>query len=258
MRDAMTNDEVRPRGPVVKSLFDLDGNRKNLNSCLKDLQEEIDFLIHEIRTPLTAVSGSAQYLQENNLSREERNHWLATIRNEVRRINSLLDDFTRLNAPGSWLSSINFSALKIPDLLLEVIEVFQDSSPKHFIRVDVPPDLPSVCGDRKKLGMVLRNLVANAIKYSPQGGIVLISAERHRHQIVICVRDEGLGISQGDQAAIFERSFRVYRPEGMRMRGAGLGLALVRRIVENHGGCVWVESLPGKGSTFSFSLPTGD
>ncbi|MEJ2700667.1 MAG: histidine kinase dimerization/phospho-acceptor domain-containing protein [Desulfuromonadales bacterium] len=194
----------------MKSLFDLDGNRKNLNSCLKDLQEEIDFLIHEIRTPLTAVSGSAQYLQENNLSREERNHWLATIRNEVRRINSLLDDFTRLNAPGSWLSSINFSALKIPDLLLEVIEVFQDSSPKHFIRVDVPPDLPSVCGDK------------------------------------------------GDQAAIFERSFRVYRPEGMRMRGAGLGLALVRRIVENHGGGVWVESLPGKGSTFSFSLPTGD
>jgi signal transduction histidine kinase len=254
----MANDQVRPKGPVGKLRYDLEGSPRNLKSCLKDLQEEIEFLMHEIRTPLTAVASSAQYIQENNLSGEEKNHWLAVIRNEALRINSLLDDFTRLNSTGSWLSSVNFSTLAFSDLLLEVIEVFQDSSPKHFIRVDIPSELPAVCGDRKKLGLVLRNLVANAIKYSPHGGIVLISAERRHRQIVVSVRDEGLGIPEGTQEAIFERSFRGFQPEGMNMRGAGLGLAIVRRIVENHGGSVWVESHPDKGSTFSFSLPTGN
>lgn len=155
---------------------------------------------------------------------------------------------------GTWLSRMTFSTIQVPDLLLQTAARFRNISPKYDLQVSLADDLPPVQGDRPKLDLVLRNLVANALKYSPEGGAVLLSAWRSGDRVVVSVQDAGLGIPEESLESIFEKSFRVDRPETRKTCGAGLGLTMVRRIVENHGDRIWVESTLGKGSAFYFSL----
>jgi two-component system phosphate regulon sensor histidine kinase PhoR len=221
------------------------------------LREDISCLIHEIRTPLTAVISAAELLKGHQNSVKPPVFLVEVIEQEARRIKSLLEDFFDAyhRDSGTWLSKTIFSVVEISDLLQETADRFRNIAPKYLLRVEVLPDLPPVRVDRGKISLVLRNLVANAVKYSPDGGTVVVSAARDGNRIVICVRDEGIGIPEESLQRVFERSYRVGRPEGSAMRGSGLGLAIVRRIVESHGGEVRVESRPGQGSEFFFSLP---
>ena len=225
---------------------------------LEQLREDVDFLFHEIRTPLTAVINYADFLMTHDLPAAERNPLLDIIRREGLRIDDLLNDFSRIgnNEAGTWLTEIVLATIVIDDLLHDIAERLANASPRHLIRIDIPSTLPMVRGDRKKLDLVLRNLLANAIKYSPDGGTIIISAMEGPEEIIISVHDQGIGIPEECIQNIFNRKFRVEQnPQCQKLRGSGLGLAMVERIIAHHGGQVRVESEPGKGSAFFFSLP---
>jgi signal transduction histidine kinase len=252
----MENDKVFPAVPGATAGGLAETRSDHLLPELKELQEEFEYLIHEIRSPLTAVIAAGELLKGFNLPTEEKASVLDGLLEEARRINGLLHEFFQVyhEDAGTWLSKMTFSTIQVPDLLQETVARFRNASPKYRLQVSLAADLPPVRGDRPKLDLVLRNLIANALKYSPEGGAVLLSAWRSDDRVVVSVQDEGLGIPEESLESIFEKSFRVDRPETRKMCGAGLGLTMVRRIVENHGDRIWVESTQGKGSAFYFSL----
>lgn len=253
----MENEEVSPAATGATAGGLAEACSDHLLPGLKELQEEFGYLIHEIRSPLTAVIAAGELLKSCNLAAEEKVSVLDSLLEEARRINGLLKEYFQVyhDDAGTWLAKMTFSTIQVPNLLQETVDRFRNTSPKYRFQLSVPPDLPPVRGDRTKLDLVLRNLIANALKYSPAGGMVLLSAWRGDDHVVVSVQDEGLGIPAEDLESIFENSFRVDRSETRKTRGSGLGLTMVRRIVENHGGKIRVESTQGKGSAFFFSLP---
>jgi len=169
-------------------------------------------------------------------------------------INELLD-LSRIESGG---------ALGVLDLLdlgqlatesVERLRLFADRQ-GVTLRVEMPASVPPVQGDEQRIGQVLVNLLHNAVKFSPDGGVVLVSVDVAGDEVVVAIEDHGVGIPRSAQARIFERFYKVDRA---RVRGAaggtGLGLAIARHIIEQHGGRIWVESVEGSGSTFSFALP---
>lgn len=224
---------------------------------LAQLREDIDFLFHEIRTPLTAVINYADYMMTHDLPIPEQKSFLDIIRREGQRIDGLLNDFSRISQgeTGPWLTEMVLAAVRIEDLLQDAAARFRNASPRHKVRVVIPADLPLVRGDQRKLDLVLRNLLANAIKYSPEGGTIIVAATEGTEEVIVSVRDQGIGIPEECIHSIFNRQFRVEQSEHRKARGSGLGLTMVECIIEHHGGHVRVESEPGKGSAFYFSLP---
>ena len=142
-----------------------------------------------------------------------------------------------------------------------VEEALENASPltdgDEFI-VNIPPDTPKVVADRDKLAEVLTNLLTNAVKYSPGGGKITVSArlEAGNHRVVVAVADQGIGISPQDRENLFTTFHRIRRPETDRIGGTGLGLYIVKELVQLMQGEVWLKSQLGNGSTFSFSIPT--
>jgi len=128
-------------------------------------------------------------------------------------------------------------------------------SSQHQLAGVLPIEPLVTTADSKRIEQVLRNLLDNAIKYSPQGGTITLQAYQDEAQIVFSIKDEGIGIPAEERERIFERFHRVENEVTRRMRGAGLGLAVCRGIVEAHGGRIWVDSQAGAGSTFCFTLP---
>jgi two-component system phosphate regulon sensor histidine kinase PhoR len=225
--------------------------------------EFIDNLSHELRTPLTTISLLAETLTREAEAAGDAvparmRDRIGKIELEtghlVQMVNELLD-LSRIESGG---------ALGVVDLLdlgqvatesTERLRLFADRQ-GVTLRVEVATPLPAVRGDEDRLGQVLVNLLHNAVKFSPDGGDVTVSVRPVAGDVVVAVADHGVGIPRSAQARIFERFYKVDRA---RVRGetggTGLGLAIARHIVEQHGGRIWVESVDGAGSTFSFSLP---
>lgn len=221
------------------------------------LLEDIEFLFHEIRTPLTVVINYSEFLQEQALPLANQRQMLDNIRKEALRIDNLLNDFSETyhHEAGTWLTETVFSPINVGDLLREASARFLNASARHTLRVEAPANLPSIHGDWEKLYLMLRNLLANAIKYSPDGGEVFVSAAEDNQAVIIRVCDQGIGIPEECLQNIFNRGFRVKLSGCSESRGSGLGLTMVKRIVEGHHGSIRVESTPGKGSTFILALP---
>jgi len=132
---------------------------------------------------------------------------------------------------------------------------FRTQTQIHEIVVRFAPDFPVVEGDPGRLEQVLNNLVSNAIKYSPDGGTIEISGRASPDDVIVTVSDQGVGVPFEEQSRVFERFYRGARERHQRTPGAGLGLYLAKAIVQAHGGRMWVESNPGEGAAFSFSIP---
>jgi len=131
----------------------------------------------------------------------------------------------------------------------------QIHSKLHHIVVDFPSAFPIVDADPRRMRQVFRNILDNAIKYSPKGGLIVIRGEVRPTDVVVCVADQGVGISPEDLIPLFDKYFRVKAPTGYHVPGTGLGLPVVRAIVETHGGRIWAESKVGEGTTLCFSVP---
>ena len=228
--------------------------RKRLDQ-LKD--EFIGLVSHELRSPLTVITGAVNtaLTEGERLSPEETRQLLNDAALEAESLSHMLGnllELSRMQADRLFLHAEAINAKKVIQNTVESIE--RQSSPRQFF-VDLPKKLPSVYADALRLERILYNLLENAVKYSPQGGEIRISARPEDEHLVISVSDQGIGISPSDQAKLFGPFQRLEesRPDGF--GGIGLGLLVCRRLVEAHGGQIWIESKPGRGSIFFFTVP---
>jgi len=226
--------------------------------------EFIDNLSHELRTPLSTVSllaetlvGEAELAGEGIPSRMRDRITKIQVETDhlVQMVEELLD-LSRIESGGPilLLDSVDLGRLAVASV--ERLRLFAERQGVSLV-VDAPPDLPRVRGAEERLAQVLVNLVHNAVKFSPDGGEVAARVRSVGREVEVAVEDHGIGIPKADQARIFER---FYKADKARRRGAGtgLGLAIARHVIESHDGRIWVESEEGQGSTFTFSVPTGE
>lgn len=210
---------------------------------------------HEFRTPLTAIIGYSEFLASNAADPGMVSDDAAVINREARRLNRMVDDVLLLDRVDARRVSLARKSLNLKAIVQEVVETFRPLADRHTMAVQIPPDLPALHGDPDRIAQALTNLVSNAIKYSPEGGTITISARHEDDDVVITVCDTGIGIADADQQRIFDRFERVEAGIAGRIAGTGLGLSIVQEIAMLHGGRIWVDSAPGAGACFSIALP---
>jgi len=229
---------------------------KALNGMLSRMQKAFEaqtrFLqdaSHELRTPITAILGHVGYLLRRTPLNEVQRESLETVRREAERMGKLVSDLLELSQSGSW--RIEPIPVRVLDLLEEVREEFKRSFEGEIL-VEAPPEV-YVRGDPDRLHQVLANLVSNSLKAGARQ--VWLRAFDLKDKVVVRVEDDGEGIPEEHLPHLFERFYRVDKARDRERGGSGPGLAIVKAILEAHGGEVWVESEVGQGTAFSFSLP---
>jgi PAS domain S-box-containing protein len=212
---------------------------------------------HELRTPMTTVMGFTELLMTGGTPPERQAAWLTHIYEDAERVIGIIDDLLDVLMIQSGKVTFALRPVDVRQALDEAAEKMQPASMDHLLTVEAPQDLPSVLADKNKLTQVLLNLVSNAVKYSPNGGTVAISAfaDRESARVVFSVTDQGIGIAPKDQPSLFNSFQRVQRAETLSIRGSGLGLYIVKEIVGRMGGDIWLESIENQGTTFFVALP---
>jgi PAS domain S-box-containing protein len=217
--------------------------------------EFVSIVSHELKTPVALIKGYVSTLRRDDVQwdRKIMDSSLEVIEEEADRLTALIENLleaSKLQAGGMQLKKSDLSLYRMAKSLSERFQVQTD---QHKINIDIPEDFPIVIGDEFRIEQVLSNLISNAIKYAPDGEI-LISGQILPDQVILCVKDEGPGISTGDLPYIFDRFYRA--PETSRKtKGAGLGLYLARAIIEAHGGRMWADPKINTGTRICFSLP---
>ena len=212
---------------------------------------------HELRTPLTSIYGFAETLMRSDVdfSELERATFLRYIASESERLIEIVDDLLNVARLEAGTLAVSVEPVDVGAAAREAAAAAEAHADGHQrFAVDVEPGKLLVRADREKLTQVLANLLDNAVKYSPEGGTITLSARRRADAAEIVVADEGIGIPRSDQQRIFTKFFRTDRG-GPGPGGTGRGLFLVRGLVAAMGGRIWVESEEGRGSRFTFDLP---
>jgi PAS domain S-box-containing protein len=239
---------------TVYAFHDLTEERK-----LEQLKADfIATVSHELRTPLSAVHGAAKTLQRTEVAAggDLFHHLLGVISEQSERLATMIDEIllaSRVDSPELGLATEH---VDVAALAAEVVAAVRAHAGEHVtLELLAPPTVPDVAADRDKLGQVLTNLVANAVKYSPDGGRIDVEIRSSEGHAAILVRDQGLGIAPADQSLIFEKFYRVDANMNRGVSGSGLGLYISRALVQRMGGTISVESQLGEGSTFVVTLP---
>ena len=226
------------------------------NARLFQQSDIVAEMVHELRTPLSALSAAAHLLQRDELDADQRIKIRRTILNEVQRLNEMTTNFLELSRLESGRVRFTREPVHLEGLVLETLEILRPQAVNADITLSTEFDhtLSPVQGDRNQLKRLLLNLITNAIKYNREDGSICVSLHRTNDGVSISVSDSGRGIPEGSLPQMFDRFFRVPDDEGL-IAGTGLGLAIAKRIVDNHGGTISIESTLGEGSTFTVWLP---
>ena len=215
---------------------------------------------HELRTPITSILMSIDLIKESAMQKlsEREQELLSVADEEARRFKSLIDDLLNLSKIETGKIEMDFSNVSILTILQKSVEVFKAQADEKSIKLsfEIMGESFNVKADPSKIIWVLTNLISNALRYTDSGGYILVFAERVSNQAHISVTDNGEGIPYEYQPRIFDKFVQVKSEKSI--GGSGLGLSICREIVRAHGGTIWVESTPGKGSTFTFTLPIAD
>ncbi len=254
-----------PVGVTYAPLLTPEGALRNIFVTVRDITHFrtaeqvkstfISVVSHELRTPVALIKGYA-----STLSRDDA-HWdmeivrdsLIVIEEEADRLAQMIDDLldaSRLQAGGM---SLNQTDVALNSLAARLAERFQTQTGRHQISISFPEKFPVILADETRIRQVLNNLISNAIKYSPEGEI-MISGEMRPEKVILCVSDQGPGIDPKDMPHIFDRFYRAVESVN-KTKGAGLGLYLARAIVEAHGGQMWIDPQKNSGARICFSLP---
>jgi signal transduction histidine kinase len=226
------------------------------NQVLKDFVANVS---HDLRTPLTMITGFSEALLDGTARDGEAEESAAIIHEEAIKMQHMVDDLLQLTRLESGLQTFRREPLAVRPFVQAMIERIQRTpgdAPPISIENLVPADTPPVSVDREHIERALRNLLNNALQYTPPGGTIRVGARAiGQGWVELSVADTGIGISQADLPRVFERFYRTDKSRE-RVRGhSGLGLAIVREIVEGHGGQITVESKPNRGTVFRFTLP---
>lgn len=258
---------VSPDGEFLGAI----ANVRDMTARKLEEQQQATFvsvISHELKTPVAIIKGYAGTLRRPDADwpKATLDDGLLVIEDEADRLDSLIGNLLDVSRIQAGNLSMQFAPVDLPALARRIVEGIQATAPEGYeFQLRFPRSFPPVYADAERIRMVLANLLSNAVKYSPDGGLIRVGGWVEAERAVVYVADQGVGIAPEDQPRIFERFFRVDNSLGRQTQGAGLGLYLSRAIVEAHGGELLVESQPGRGSRFVFtlelarrSLPKGD
>ena len=225
-------------------------------------QAKSDFLAnmsHELRTPLNSILGFSEVLQDKMFGdlNEKQEEYVNYIRESGQHLFSLIDDILDLSKVEAGEIEMEPAEVRLGDLLQNSLTMVREKALKHGIELilKLENEIPEISADERKIKQVVFNLLSNAVKFTPDGGKVGIEAVKEDEHIRVTVWDTGIGIREEDKGKLFKEFQQLDSGRDKRYQGTGLGLALSKRLVEMHGGRIWVESEEGKGSRFNFTLP---
>ncbi|MDO8483356.1 MAG: ATP-binding protein [Candidatus Limnocylindrales bacterium] len=243
---------------LTRALSRLDEQTRELEAASHHKSEFLANMSHELRTPLNAISGFSQVLRKGIYGEinEKQAEYLDDVLASARHLLSLIDDVLDLSKVEAGQIELQVVPFSLPAALERGVVMVREGATKGDVRISLSSDLgiDTVIGDERRVRQVIFNLLSNAVKFTPAGGTVDVALARLDGEMRVSVSDTGPGIAPEDQARIFEEFQQAAAGKEQR-EGTGLGLALSKRLVELHGGRIWVESVPGTGSRFVFTLP---
>jgi two-component system phosphate regulon sensor histidine kinase PhoR len=216
---------------------------------------------HELRTPLAAVYGAAQTLRRHDFALDEagRERFVSLIVDESERLGRIVNDILLANQLDVGALELRNEVFDPGELVDRVVEAARTHAPSTIaLKAAARPSLPPAASDRDRVRQVLTNLLENAIKYSPEGGLVEVGAASNGDMIRFYVRDEGIGIPEAEQKRIFDKFYRLDPQMAGGVGGTGLGLYICNELVQRMGGRIWVESAGEVGSVFQFEVPASE
>jgi signal transduction histidine kinase len=231
---------------------------RQLEAASRHKSEFLANMSHELRTPLNAIIGFSEVLAEKMFGEvnAKQAEYLQDILESGRHLLSLINDILDLSKIEAGHMELEAADFHLPSAIDNALTLVRERATRRGITLGSTIDerLGMVRGDERKVKQILLNLLSNALKFTPEGGRIDVGAGRHDKVAEVSVADTGIGIAPADQEAVFEE-FRQVGAAERKAEGTGLGLALCRKFVELHGGKIWVQSEPGRGSTFTFTLP---
>lgn len=234
-----------------------------VNNGLDEMKQNfVSIAAHELRTPLTAIKGYLSVFMkdyESSLNKDQK-ELLGHIESSTNQLLNLVENLLNVSRVERGALSLHTESLDWPTLVKEGVEDFRENAVEKNIHLELAPasnEIPKVLADKVRIKEVLANLIANALNYTPTGGIVKVSIENGSGEVITHVADNGSGIPEGALPNLFNKFFRVTHglTQNTNAQGTGLGLYISKAIIDMHKGKIWVRSLEGKGSIFSFSLP---
>ena len=255
---------MRARTSVV---HDREGKEAGIVTIVHDVTYErevdrmkTDFLsiaAHELRTPMTSVLGYSELLLiKDNLSEENKNEFIKNIHEESVAVTKLINDLLDISRIESGTEPpLNKEWCIAGDLIRKIAPYFVESSPKHRLEIILPKEQHKLFVDKDKMAQVINNIIDNAVKYSPDGGVIRITGKLIGDNYQVSIQDQGIGMTSEETENMFDRFFRTATSQTSGIRGLGLGMSITKHIVELHKGMISAESEPGKGTTVSFTIP---
>ena len=262
--------EVRTLQARLFPVRDPDSGQQGHGLLLRDVthEKELDRLksqllstvSHELRTPLASIKGFATTLLRQDVAWDEdtRREFLAIIDQESDRLSELIGNLLDMARVEAGTLRVESEPINLRPIVTETVGTFRLMTSQHQFQIKMPRHVPQVTADPRRVRQVLRNLVENAVKYSPAGGPIVIAVEVHADAVQIGVTDRGIGIQPEHLDRIFDRFYQVDNASTRKVGGSGLGLSICKAIVEAHKGRIWVESQVGIGSSFYLTLPVAD
>ena len=243
----------------VRLFREIQDKSRQLETANKHKSEFLANMSHELRTPLNAIIGFSEVLLERLFGElnAKQDDYLKDIHSSGKHLLQLINDILDLSKVEAGRMELDATPFDVPSAIANAMTLIRERAQKHDITLalDADPSLGEITADERKFKQILLNLLSNAVKFTPDGGRIEVTARAERDNVVVAVHDTGIGIAPEDQEAVFEEFRQVGRNYTNKQEGTGLGLALTRKFVELHGGRIWLDSEPGKGSTFTFTIP---
>jgi signal transduction histidine kinase len=218
-------------------------------------EEFLSVVAHDLRTPIGVIRNYAAVLKRTALRRKEEAQAAEAISVNAQRLATMVGDLLDASRIEADRLAFSVASFDLSALIRRIAEHLAAILAGHALRVELPGEPLVAMADAGRVEQVLTNLLTNAGKYAPEGTEIVLSARREGIEAVVCVRDQGPGIAPSDQAALFQRFYRTASARAGKQEGLGLGLYISRGLVEAQGGRIWVESAPGEGSGFLFTVP---
>jgi signal transduction histidine kinase len=251
---------LRQRKLLSAALGEVEAKSREVEAANRHKSEFLANMSHELRTPLNAIIGFSEVLSQQMFGavNPRQREYLGDIEASGQHLLSLINDILDLSKVEAGKMELQPSRFSLVGALESVVMMVRERAARRGVelRAELDPALDVVEADERKIKQIVLNLLTNAVKFTPAGGQVRLRADRDGDGVVVAVTDTGVGIAPGDQARVFEEFAQARGGATPEQEGTGLGLTLSRKLVELHGGTIWVESELGKGSTFTFTLPT--